>query len=981
MRIEVLGPVRVWRADGEADLGGAQSRAVLGLLAVAGGRPVSRSVLVDALWGGRPPATAVNVIQTHITRLRRHLEPDHRLHGRGEVVVRTGDGYALEVSGLDLDLIRFRELVDAAATAQQQGDQRRAAALLRDALSLWRGAPLADLPFLAAHPAVAAVGGERRSAVARYGELMVTTGAAAEALALLAEVAAAEPLDEAAQTRLIRAYQAVGRIGDAFATYRATCRRLADDLGVNPGPELEAVHAELLRHGMPAAGVGVGAGVGQPTGAAVAAPDPEPGPSGRGGQLPVPAQLPGDVPGFAGRREHLAQLDSLLTGLAAQAPTAVVVAAVSGTAGVGKTALAVHWAHRVAGGFPDGQLYVNLRGFDPDRQLMAATEALRGFLEALGLGPARIPSTVDAQAALYRSMLAGKRVLVVLDNARDADQVRPLLPGTPTAVTVVTSRDQLVPLVAANGAHPVTLDLLTAAEAGELLVRRLGPERLAAEPAAVRQIVTRCARLPLALTIVAARAATRPAFPLAILAAELDEAGGRLDALAVGDPATEVRAVFSWSYGALSPDAARLFRLLGLHPGRDSSAAAIASLAGRPPPQVRPLLAELARANLIAEPAAGRFTRHDLLRAYATELAHERDPDPDRRAAVTRLLDHYLHTAYSAAQLLSPFRDPIAIGLAAPAAGVTPEHLTDDRQAVAWLSAERPVLLAVLSHAAAAGFDTHTWQLAWTLDLFLDRRGRWQDHAAAWQLALGAANRLAHLPARAHAHRSLAGSHTQLGHGGDAHAHHQLALDLYLQAGDQVGQARTHNNLTLLWERQGRLDKALHHAEESLALYRAAGHQHGEALGLNAVGWYRAAVGDYDQALACCQDALARLQELGDRNGAAVTWDSLGYTHHHLGNLTEALACYQRALDLFGHLGDRPGQAGTLTHLGDTHRAGGDQTAARAAWQHALDILTELDHPDADEIRGKLRGLPEPPPAPRAPSAAAAAADGPARSD
>ncbi|HEU4426727.1 MAG TPA: tetratricopeptide repeat protein, partial [Pilimelia sp.] len=474
----------------------------------------------------------------------------------------------------------------------------------------------------------------------------------------------------------------------------------------------------------------------------------------------------------------------------------------------------------------------------------------------------------------------------------------------------------------------------------------------------VDEIITRCAQLPLALTVVAARAAYSPSFRLATIAAELRHTLGGLDAFDSGDAATDIRAVFSWSYHALSPDAARLFRLLGIHPGPDISTSAAASLVGTPPDQARPLLAELTRAHLITEHRPGRYAFHDLMRAYATEQTHTCDPAEQRHAATGRLLDHYVHTAHAADRLLHPVRDPITP--APPRPGVNPETLTDHRQAVAWFTTEHPVLLAAVDHAADTGFDTHTWQLAWTVANFLDRRGHWPDQAAAAHAALAAAKRLADPTAQGYAHRYLARAYTQLGRHDDAHTHLQHSLDLSAQAGDQTGQAHTHRHLALVWARQGRHSEALHHARQALDLYRAAGHQQGQAETLNAVGWYHAQLRDHQQTLAHCQQALALYKELSDRNGEAGTLDSLGYAHHHLGHHQQAIAYYERALDLRRDLGVRYFEAETLTHLGDTHHAAANIEAARDAWQDALTILEELDHPDAYQVRTKLHDLNHP---------------------
>ena len=672
----------------------------------------------------------------------------------------------------------------------------------------------------------------------------------------------------------------------------------------------------------------------------------------------VPAQLPADVYGFAGRAAHLDRLDALLGGAGPQASAAVVVAVVSGIAGMGKTALAVHWAHRVANQFPAGQLYVDLRGYGPGGPAEPAA-AVRGFLEALGVRPERIPADPDAQIGLYRSLLAGKRILVVLDNARDADHVRPLLPGTPTAMVVVTSRSQLISLVAA-GAHPIPLDLLTDDDAGELLAHRVGADRVAAEPEAARDIVAACARVPLALALVAARVASQRAFTLTAIATEVGQAGARTGQLDAGEVATQVRTVFSWSYTALTPPAARLFRLLGLQPGPDISVAAAASLAGIALPAARALLAELGHAGLLAEQSPGRYGFHDLLAAYAADLAGSVESAAEARLATTRLLDHYTHSAHDADRLLDPFHSPV-LPLAPPAAGVTLQRPADHAAALAWLTAEHSALLAALHHAAAAGFDSHTWQLAWALTTFLHRRGHWNDQAAAWQAALAAAERLDHPAAlAAHAYRGLARAAGRLGDYGQAHSALQHALDLYRGMDDHNGQARTHITFAWLWEQQRRRDRSLDHDRQALDLFRVAGNRHGEANALNNVGLDYALLGEPARALPYCEQALKLHTGSGDRDGQAAAWHSLGQARHDLGQFEDAARCFERAVELTRDLGNRFYQATALTSLGDSRHAAGDRQAGRAAWTQALDILTNLDHPDADSLRAKLTAPDDP---------------------
>jgi tetratricopeptide (TPR) repeat protein/DNA-binding XRE family transcriptional regulator len=668
----------------------------------------------------------------------------------------------------------------------------------------------------------------------------------------------------------------------------------------------------------------------------------------------TPAQLPLDVRGFTGRVAQLDVLDTIASAAQGQS-AAVVVTALSGTAGVGKTALAVHWAHRGRHRFPDGQLYVNLRGFDPAGPV-APAEAVRRFLDALDVEPQRVPVDLDAQAALYRSRLAGKRMLVVLDNARDPDQVRPLLPGVSGCMALITSRNQLAGLVAAEGAYQLPLDLLTVDEARDLLARRIGADRVAAEPGAVDEIIERCARLPLALAVVAARATVHPQPALATLATQLRDAHDRLDALTTGDaPATDIRAVFSWSLRSLSPDAARLFRLLGLHPGPDISTPAAASLAALAPARVRPLLAELARAHLIVEHTPGRYSFHDLLGAYAAEQAHTAEPDDERHAAIHRLLDHYLHSAYAAAMLVYPHQDPVVLTPSQP--GVVAETVADDQQAVNWFTTERAVLLAAVDRAASAGFDRHAWQLAWTLGTYLDRRGLWHDWVTIQRTALSAARRLGDGSAQARMHRDLANAYTSLGRLDDAHAELLQALDLYGAAGDQVGQGHTLNNLAWVRERQGRYAEGLDHARQAYDLAVATGLRRGQARALTNIGWFHAQLGDHEEALTACQQALAVFQELGNRAGEAATWDSLGYIHRQLGHHAQAVRCYRHALDLYRNLGDRYNEATTLTNLGDTQHAAGDVDATHQSWQQALHILDDLDHPDAGTVRTKLRQL------------------------
>ncbi|HEX3491978.1 MAG TPA: tetratricopeptide repeat protein [Streptosporangiaceae bacterium] len=673
------------------------------------------------------------------------------------------------------------------------------------------------------------------------------------------------------------------------------------------------------------------------------------------GDHPAPRQLPAAVADFTGRAAELERLTQVLDAASASRPGTVMISAIAGMAGVGKTALALYWAHQVAGRFPDGQLYVNLRGFDPSGAPVTPAETIRRFLDALGVAAGRVPASPEGQAGLYRSLVAGRRMLIVLDNARDEQQVRPLLPASAGTLVLVTSRSQLTGLAAADGARLLSLDVLAAGEATELLAARIGPARAAAEPGAVSEIAGLTACLPLAVAIAAAWAATRPGLPLAALADELRNAPGRLDALDAGDPAASVRAVFSWSVRHLSLDAARMFRLLGVHPGPDISGPAAASLAGCDLARARRDLRELTRAHLITERLPGRYAFHDLLRAYAAEQAGDAISEPERGAAIGRVLDHYLQAAAHGAQLLNPSHEPVV--LAAPGPDAAPERPADQRQALAWFEAEHQVLLAAVTLAAESGFGVYAWQLPWALVPFLQSVGHWQEWAATQRTALRAATRLGDQAAQAVCTRLLAVAYADLGDYDESSRLFTASRTLYQQLGNRLGEAKVEFNLGTLAEGQGRYADVLEHAENALRLYQAIGDKASEAAALNNVGWTHGLLGDYEQARAVCRQALALCTEVGHHWLEGYVWDSLGYAEHHLGHLGEAAACYQRALSMHREAGDRPTEAESLTHLGETWQAAGQLAQAQEAWLQALAIFDDLQNRDAaDRVRALLAG-------------------------
>jgi DNA-binding SARP family transcriptional activator/Tfp pilus assembly protein PilF len=965
-RFGVLGPLQAWRGERAVDLGPVRQRVVLAVLLLQAGRPIARQQIINAVWGEEPPIRAVNLVQRHVSGLRRALglgEPGRAASCR---LVWTDAGYQLALPPGALDLEVLQSELSRARAARQAGDQAETARALHSALALWRG-PVCDglsSPFLDAQRDRLAE--SRISVLEERIELDLALGQHADVVAELRDLVADHPLRERLHELLMRALYQAGRQGDALAAFREARRRLHEELGVEPAAALQQLHQQILaadpalapRPAAPAplaAGVKTEAAGVRPGGATVEAGSAAvrtEGAASSAYRRPKPGQLPHAIPDFIGREAEVGMLNALLPAEGAAADGPIVIAAIAGTAGVGKSALALHWGHQIRSRYPDGQLYVNLRGFDPAGPAMDPADAIRGFLDAFAVPPDRIPVDLDAQAALYRSILADLRVLIVLDNARDPAQVRPLLPGAPGCLVVVTSRSQLIGLTA-DGARSVSLDLLLPAEARQLLTIRLGAERVSAEPLAVDEIIDGCAGLPLALSIVTARAAANPRLLFADLAEELLDNHGGLDALDGGDKRVNIRAVFSWSYSALSAPAARLFRLLGLHMGPDIGMPAAASLAGETPAQARALLAELTRAHMLADWGHGRFVFHDLLRAYASELAETHDPATDRTAAIRRVLDHYLLTAHRADELIRPNRED-AITSAPAAAGVTPQKLSDHKKALAWFGREYPVLLAALRQAGQTGFHVHVWQLAWALTSFFDRLGHWHDAATSQRAAVEAATQLGDPRAQAVSYGCRAYAYLRLDRHQDAHSDLSEALRLYEELGDETGQAHAHRSLAWVFDRLGEYREALPHAQRAYELLCTTGQQNGQARALNAVGWFHIQLGEAEEGLMQCQHALNIQQQIKDEYGQADTLDSIASAYHHLGRYSDAAAHYRRALPLYRDFGDRYTEADTWASLGDTYLAAGDHVSAHAAWRSALDILDNLGHPDAARVREKL---------------------------
>jgi DNA-binding SARP family transcriptional activator/tetratricopeptide (TPR) repeat protein len=918
MEFGVLGPAEIWVNGRSVDAGHARQRAVLAVLLLEAGRAVPLEALIDRVWGDDPPRSVRNVVYGYVGRLKALItsgqDPEVTLSRRP-------GGYLLQARPDQVDVRRFRRLVADAAGAA--GDDERAGVSLGEAVALWRGTALAglDSPWLNGQRARLEL--ERAAAVGDLRDIGLRRGEHAALVGELVEQAAGSPADERLIGQLMRALYRCGRQAEALNWFELTRRHLAGELGADPGPELRALHEQILR--------------GDPSLAAV------PRAAGRPA-VPVPRELPGDVPGFTGRAAELAELDRLLaapprgtdagakTAGAGDGPvTAAVISAVSGTAGVGKTALAVHWAHRAAERFPDGQLYVNLRGYDPGRPVSAA-DALVGFLRALGVPGQDIPPGQDERAARYRSLLAGRRMLVVLDNAGEAEQIRPLLPGSGVCAAVVTSRDALPGLVAREGAARLDLDLLPMDEAVGLLRELIG-EPASTAPDAVAALAGYCCRLPLALRVAAELVAARRGVPLADLVSELAGQQRRLDLFDAGDPRTAVRAVFSWSCRNLSPDAARTFRFLGWHPGCDFDAYAAAALISGTLDQGRLALAELARAHLVEPAAPGRYLMHDLLRAYAGELADALDSADERHAALTRLFDHYLHAAAAAMDTLYPgerHRRPRIHPLATP----TP-RLDSTAAAQSWLDEQRAALVAVTVHTAERGWPDHATRLAAILFRYLNLGSHYPEATTIYSHAASAARSSGDPAGEAIALTSLGGIDSNQGRFEQACNRHRQALEMFREAGDSIGQARAMGNLALTYVDLGRFHEAVRVYGEALTVFRQNGDRAGEVRSLCNLGIVEERLGRYQQAARSQEQSLAIAREIGARDTETLALLNLGIARLRLGRCALAAGELRRALALCRENGYRAYTAVALTRMGDVCLCQGSPDDATGYLQEA----------------------------------------------
>ncbi len=908
MRFRLLGDVEAGVGDHRVDLGHARQRLVLGALLVDVDQPVPVDRLADRVWGGHPPHGPRNALSSYLSRLRRSLAALD-----GVRIRRDATGYVLAVDPLEVDLHLFRHLV---ARARAERDDERAAELFDRALGLWRSDAFADLDTPWINTVRADLAGERFAAELEYTDLRLRHGRHTEVVTGLAARTREHPLDERLAGQFMLALYRSGRQADALAHYRRVRSRLVEDLGVDPGPELQELHRQILA-GPPAPAAG----------------DTVP--------VPTPRQLPAAPALFTGRQREL--------DLSADPPG---VLAISGTGGVGKTWLALHWAHRHVERFPDGQLYVDLRGFTPTGPPLAPAVALRDFLEAFGMAPNLIPSGLDALVGRYRSVLADKRVLVVLDNAADTAQVVPLMPGSPTCTVLVTSRTTLTGLVTAHGARSLELDVLDEADARQLLAGHVGAARLAAEPESANSLLERCAGLPLAIGIVGARAARHPGFPLAVLADQLADQTSRLDALDLGEPGLDLRAVFSWSCRALSPAACSLFALLSVAPGPDIGLPAAAALGSLSASEARALLQVLETAHLVEQHTPGRYRMHDLVRLYAAEQAHHDVPAAELDAVLHKLVDFYCARALTADALLEPGTHTPE--LPQPAADGLPGLPATAADALAWFHTESRCLLAAQQLATDRQWHRTVYPLTVALDTFR-RRGHFADSLQTWRNGLDAARHLADPVARIRGHRWVGDALGRAGDHAEADVYLKRSMALAEEAGDITQEAHTGHSLTWSAMQQGDLRAAIDHATRSHHIYRDLDYPLGQGEMLDLIGWCHALLGDYDDAHRCCAEALDLHRAAHHQQSSAVVLRHLGYIAAHTDRHREAETYYRQSLDLHRALGDSYREADVLADLGDTHRALGRHHHADYFRRLAL-VLYRAQHrtAEADRIERQL---------------------------
>lgn len=905
---EVLGPVRLRTGVADIELTAMLQR-LLGLLLARAGRPITADAIAEALWEGAPPRTARKTVQIYVHRLRRLLGDDDRI-GHSET------GYRLHTDPSEVDALVFEGLVDQATAARARGDLDAADGLLGQALELWRGPAftgLRDIPEIAG--GAARLDERRLTAFEDRIAVELDLGRHAELAGKLSIAIAENPYRERLRGQLMVALYRDGRQAEALEAYRQTRQLLVAEVGVEPNAELQRLHQAILRNDP---------GLGQTSGM-------------RRKAASSYRFLPHDVPNFVGRQGDLDWLDRA----SLSAAPALVVTAIAGAAGIGKTALAVHWAHRVSDLFPDGQLYINLRGYDTTPPLRPL-EALVYFLRCLGVPREQMPTELEEAAARYRALLVGREMLIVLDNARSADQVRPLLPGSAGSQVLITSRDRLSGLVAHDGAKRLTLGLLPDEHAVSLLRQAVGDVRVDAEPDAVAGVVALCAGLPLALRIAAANLADRPALPIEVFAADLAE-GSRMAALSIaGDEDRAVKAVLDHSYDALTPAAQRIFRLLGLVPGNDFTAEALAALADCPQSQASSTLDTLVSAHLVEHPAPRRYALHDLVREYARNRAAK-----EPIAALNRLLRYLRDMAVVANSYI------ISSGPAKQPSSLVPQ-LRSAAEAMAWFEAERASLTAAVSAAARAGLGELACEIAGPMAHFFHFGSYIGDWISTFEVAFAAVEHLGETQAKYFVLNSLGNAYNRASRFEEAASALQRAIDGRETLDDQRGAGSSRFNLASVYERLGRYEEALVLHESALATFRKVEDTDYEALVLGAgLSNVYQRMGLWDKALDCLLQALVMVREMGSPFSIIRTLNNLGWTYRKMGKLALAQQHLNEGLELAREVGDRYTEPLLLAGLADVQQDLGriEQAIELRTEAHRLMLISSRQH-ESDSLNG-----------------------------
>jgi DNA-binding SARP family transcriptional activator len=999
MRYRILGPLEVLSSGDWTAIGAAKWRSLLACLLVRPGQLVSTETLISELWGDNPPSTANNMVSIYVLRVRRVIGDVE-----GRLLVHRAPGYLLRVAPGDLDSHEFEALVAEGRDALAAAEPQRAAALLAEALGLWRGSLLSDVPPSPLLAREVERSAEQRLAAAELRiQADLACGRAAAVVAELRGLVAEHPLREGLWALRIRALDEAGRHAEALEAYAQAREVISDELGVDPGPELQRLYAALLAADTPvrptqvpprpqrtsppvvadfvrekpappraapreASPVDSGAGseseeapgaiaIGE-FAAPFAEPDKPPPVAPPAEEVPVgtwvppPAQLPTDIGDFTGRDTHVAHLCQLLVSEdAASSPGAVRIAVVNGAAGLGKTTLAVHAAHKVRAEFPDGQLYVDLLGASP--QSAHPGEVLARFLRDLGVEGDKIPVKDDERSALFRTRLTGRRILILLDNAKDAAQVRPLLPGSSLCAVLLTTRNRTQDLASTRF---FDLNVLEDTEALALFSRIVGEERSAAEPDATAEVLVACAGLPLAIRICAARLAGRRQWRIATLAGRLRNEHRRLDELSLGDLA--VRASFQVSYDSLGSsaggvDTARGFRLLGLWQGTSINLSAAAALLGETEDDTERALETLVDANLLESPAPNWYRFHDLLKVYATERAQAEEPAAVRDEAVSRLLGWYLDTAQVAADTVSPQRYQVPREPAAPAH--PPLTFAAMESALTWYEDERGNILAATRQAASAGLHEIAWRLPPTLTPFFNRRSNWVDcvttHRIAAQSALLVSDRLGEAWARNQLGYALARLRDP-----EAFGHLEQALVIRQELGDTRGEAQTaialgEGHLVMY----GANEDALRYLRRAADLLEPMDAISLRSVVLNDLGEVYFGLGDLDAAAECYSQACAVGREIGGHaEGHAL--HNLGHVYLLQHRLDEAITSFEEAIRKHRASGTLDGE--TFKHLGQAQAENGRDADAAASLAEALRIFEQMgDREQAAETSELLASL------------------------